>query len=140
MYPEKVIYSWPCLSLSSVSMVSTNVRSDIFGEKNYLESSKKQNEFATFCQLFTSLLHCVRHHIWSMDDLKYMGGYTYLYANRIPFYIIIKTSTFMDFGNFSSPRTNECPMSSQGQLYRCALRIKLLLELQKCMRVSHKQN
>lgn len=60
-----------------------------------------------------------------MDDLKYMGGYTYLYANRIPFYIIIKTSTFMDFGNLGSPRTNECPKSSQGQLYRCALRINL---------------
>ena len=46
----------------------------------------------------------------------------------------------MDFGNFGSPRTNECPMSSQGQLYRCALRIKLGLELQKGISVYHKQN
>lgn len=110
------------------------------GKKLSRKFKKTILEFATLCQLFTLHLHCVRHHIWSMDDLKYMGGYIYLYANRIQIYIIIKTWTFMDFDNFGSPRTNECPMSSQGQLYRCALRIKLWIELQKGISVSHKQN
>ena len=110
------------------------------GKKLSRKFKKTKLEFTTWCQLFTLHLHCVRHHIWSMDDLKYMGGYTHLYVSRMPFYIIIKTWTFMYFGNLGSPRTNECSMSSQGQLYRCALWIKLWLELQKGISVSHKQS
>ena len=48
------------------------------GEKLCRKFKKTKLEFATLCQLFTLCLHCVRHHIWSMDDLKYMEGYMLL--------------------------------------------------------------
>ena len=63
-------YSWPSLSVGSLSSDSTNRQSKIFRKKKKIPASFKQAklEFAANRKLVTWHLHCIRYYKWSTND------------------------------------------------------------------------
>lgn len=63
------------------SMDPANHREKTLRKKKFQEVSKRKRKFATYWQLFTKHLHCVRCYKKSGDGLKNMGDLCRLCAN-----------------------------------------------------------